>query len=264
MLVQDLLAASEQLWPISGAEDWDRPGLSVGSAKNQLTAVLLSVDITQAVLDEAVELGANVILTHHPLLLRGVNFLPEETAKGDLVAMAIRSGISLIAAHTNADVVENGVSDVLAQRLGLSGIVPLVRTGENIGHGRIGSLSEPTTVGELLGQMESWLPSTARGMASTATATQIVQKVAVCGGAGDAFIGDAVAAGADIYITSDLRHHVAQEAGLPLIDVSHWASESLWLEKAAEQLSQALPEVTFMVSNVVTDPWSFISGRSKE
>lgn len=263
MLVQDLLAASELLWPRSGAEDWDRPGLSLGSARNHITSVLLSVDVTDAVLDEAISVGANVVLSHHPLLLRGVSYLPEETAKGELIAKAIRSGVSFLAAHTNADIVENGVSDVLAKRLELSNIVPLVKTGDNVGHGRIGSLSSPISVGALVEQIETWLPSTARGLASTAPASQIVQKIAVCGGAGDAFIADAKAAGADLYITSDLRHHAAQEAGLPLIDVSHWASESMWLETAAEQLSKALPEIKFLVSTVVTDPWSFNSGRSK-
>jgi dinuclear metal center YbgI/SA1388 family protein len=263
VLVRDLLASCELLWPRSGAEDWDRPGLTVGSGEDEITSVLLSVDITEAVLAEAIELGASVILSHHPLLLRGVSYLSEETSKGQLVSKAIRAGISLLAAHTNADIVEDGVSDVLAKALQLSEIAPLVKTGENIGHGRIGALPAPTSIGDLVERIESWLPVTARGISSTATRTTVVQRVAVCGGAGDSFIGDAVAAGADVYITSDLRHHVAQESGVPLIDVSHWASESMWLSKASEQLEQALPGIKIMVSAIATDPWAFNSGRNK-
>lgn len=261
MLVRDLLAAGEALWPRAGAEDWDRPGLSVGSINNGLTGVLLSVDVTEEVLAEAISFGANAILSHHPLLLRGVNYLPEETSKGELVSKAIRSGISLIAAHTNADIVEDGVSDVLAKRLGLTNVVPLVTSSQSEGHGRIGSLASPTTLGELVEHIATWLPATARGIAATAPATNPVQRIAVCGGAGDSFIAEAAAAGADVYITSDLRHHVAQEASIALIDVSHWASESIWLHKAAEQLTEALPGLEITVSAISTDPWVFNSGR---
>lgn len=263
MLVRDFAAAFESLWPASGAEDWDRPGLSVGSLNSSVTGVLLCVDVTDRVLEEAVEKGANLVLSHHPLILRGVSSLNEDTNKGSLVTQAIRSKVNIFSVHTNADIVENGVSDVIAKRLGLTNVVPLVPVGSNTGHGRIGNLTEAVTIGELAEKLVELLPATARGVSSSASADNKVQRVALCGGAGDSFISAAVAAGADVYITSDLRHHVTQEAGLPLIDVSHWASESLWLEVAAGELASKFATEKILVSCVATDPWSFTAGRTK-
>jgi dinuclear metal center YbgI/SA1388 family protein len=214
-------------------------------------------------LEEAVEKGANLVLSHHPLILRGVSSLDEDTNKGSLVTQAIRSKVNIFSAHTNADIVENGVSDVIAKRLGLTNAAPLVPVGSNAGHGRIGNLTEAVTVGELAEKLVDLLPATARGVSSSASADTKVQRVALCGGAGDSFISAAVAAGADVYITSDLRHHVTQEARLPLIDVSHWASESLWLEVAAGQLASKFATEKIFVSSVATDPWSFTAGRTK-
>ena len=263
MLVRDFTAAFEKLWPASGAEEWDRPGLSVGALNKEVTALLLCVDVTEQVLEEAVQKGANLVLSHHPLIMRGVSSLDEETNKGGLVTQAIRSNINIFSAHTNADIVENGVSDVIAKRLGLFNAAPLVAVGPNLGHGRVGDLPEAITIGELADKLVGLLPPTARGVTSSASADTRVQRVALCGGAGDSFIPAAVAAGADVYITSDLRHHVTQEAGLPLIDVSHWASESLWLEEAASQLTGLFATEKIMVSSVATDPWVFTAGRTK-
>ena len=263
MLVRDFAAAFESLWPRSGAEEWDRPGLSAGSLNSSVTGVLLCVDVTDRVLEEAFEKGANLVLSHHPLILRGISSLDEDTNKGALVTQAIRSSINIFSAHTNADIVENGVSDVIAKRLGLINAAPLVAVGPNLGHGRVGDLAEAITIGELADKLVGLLPATARGVTSSASADTRVQRVALCGGAGDSFIPAAVAAGADVYITSDLRHHVTQEAGLPLIEVSHWASESLWLEEAASQLTGLFATEKIMVSSVATDPWVFNAGRTK-
>jgi dinuclear metal center YbgI/SA1388 family protein len=263
VLVRDFTAAFEKLWPAAGAEEWDRPGLSVGSLNNEVTALLLCVDVTEQVLEEAVQKGASLVLSHHPLIMRGVSSLDEGTVKGGLVTQAIRSNINIFSAHTNADIVENGVSDVIAKRLGLFNAAPLVAVGPNLSHGRVGDLAEAMTIGELADKLVGLLPATARGVTSSASADTRVQRVALCGGAGDSFIPAAVAAGADVYITSDLRHHVTQEAGLPLIDVSHWASESLWLEEAASQLTGLFATEKIMVSSVATDPWVFTAGRTK-
>lgn len=264
MLVREFSDACEVLWPASTASEWDRPGLSLGSFQASVSAVLLSVDVTAEVLDEAESLGANLIFSHHPLLLRGVSSVAEDSTKGKLVAQAIRAGISVFSAHTNADIVEDGVSDVISKRLNLLDSKVLFKTHASSGHGRIGRLAEPATLGELVERLASFLPSTARGVASSGHAETVVQTIALCGGAGDAFIGDAVASGADAYITSDLRHHVTQESGIPLIDVSHWASESLWLEVAARQLTEIFPNEKFLVSSMATDPWVFNSGRTNK
>ena len=263
MLVKDFIQVCEALWPASGADEWDRPGLSVGSLEESLKGVLLSVDVTHEVIEEAIALGLNLVLSHHPLMLRGVTSVSDQSPKGELLVKAIRAGVAVFSAHTNADIVEDGVSDTIAKKLGLVDLRPLVATHGSAGHGRIGRLAQPTNLADLVATLTRLLPATTRGISASASEDTPVEFVALCGGAGDAFIDAAKDASADVYITSDLRHHVTQEAGLPLVDVSHWASESLWLEVAAKQLSTQLPGLKVSVSAVSTDPWVFNAGRTK-
>jgi dinuclear metal center YbgI/SA1388 family protein len=225
--------------------------------------VLLAVDVTPEVLGEAVSVGAQLVLSHHPLIFRGLQTVSEDAGKGAIITTAIRNNIALYSAHTNADVVEDGVSATIAKRLGLEDIRPLVSTEAGVGHGRVGVLPKAQSLAELVDKLLEMLPATTRGVSATAGGSTVIRTVALCGGAGDAFIANAKSAGADVYITSDLRHHVSQEAGLPLVDVSHWASESLWLEVAAKQLASRCPDISFVVSSANTDPWVFNRGRTK-
>jgi dinuclear metal center YbgI/SA1388 family protein len=262
-----VLAVTEGLWPISGAESWDASGLVSGDPAASVARIHLAVDAVLDTVDEAVDLGAELLLTHHPLLLRGVTTVAEDRYKGAVLARLIRGGCALLAAHTNADVVETGTSATLAERLGLIDLRPLL-AGETPtrGIGRLGRLAEPTTVGRLARQLGTILPPTASGIRVSGDFDAVVSTVALCAGAGDAFLGEAAVRAADVYITSDLRHHPASEfrenarvaGGAALIDVSHWASEWLWLDTAAQQLRDALDGVTVTVSEVRTDPWDFV------
>ena len=265
--IQSIVDAAELLWPTAGAETWDAPGLISGSAHQPVSRVLLTVDVTSSILDEAIDGAFDMVLSHHPFLMRGVTSLSEQTSKGYLISRAIRSGVSLFSAHTNADIVQTGVSDVIARAIGLTGIRPLVESSPGIGHGRIGTLPEEETLGELARRIAKVMPSTATGIRVSGEFNQLVQTVALCGGAGDSFIADAISSGADVYMSSDLRHHPVQDArehavtqgtGPAIIDVSHWASEWLWLEVAASQLAEQFPQVQFVVSQLRTDPWDFV------
>lgn len=264
--VSDVLSVAESLWPVSGADDWDRPGLIAGAFHQEVTKVLLSVDVTSELLDDAVNGGFDLIISHHPFLLRGVTSLSENTAKGAVLAKAIRGNIALFAAHTNADITSTGVSATLAEAFGLADLEPLVPTEPGIGHGRVGNLRTPMTMVDFARLVAKVLPATAGGIKVSGNSNQVINKVALCGGAGDSFISAALASGADVYVTSDLRHHPAQDAieaaaaigkDLALVDISHWAAESLWLEVAANELKKALPGVKFEVSDLRTDPWDF-------
>ena len=265
--VADIAATAESLWPISGAESWDAPGLLSGDPAAPVTAIHLAVDAVLDTVDEAVAAGAGLLLVHHPLLLRGVTSVAEDGYKGAVLARLIRGGCALLAAHTNADVVETGTSAVLADRLGLLDTVPIVEgVDPGRGIGRSGRLAQPTTLGRLARQLGAILPPTAGGVRVSGAFDAPVSTVAVCGGAGDSLLGHPTVLGADVYVTSDLRHHPASEFrenarvvdGPALIDISHWASEWLWLETAAEQLRKALPGVTITVSDLRTDPWDFV------
>ena len=262
---QSVAAAAEHLWPANNAEEWDAPGFSVHSP-SEVSRVLLSVDVTATVVSEAIAKGCQMVLSHHPFLLRGTKEINFDGLKGHVVQLALAHQVSLFAAHTNADVVEQGVSDALARVLELRDSVPLVPSNldPKIGHGRIGSLEKEMTLKDLAGRLATALPFSARGVTVAGDPEATVSLVAVCGGAGDAFITSAFDAGADVFITSDLRHHVTLDAvstprGDPFscIDISHWAAESIWLQTAASQLASLVSGVEFLLSEVTTDPWQF-------
>ncbi|MFF2369250.1 Nif3-like dinuclear metal center hexameric protein [Agromyces sp. NPDC058110] len=266
----DVLSSIERLWPAAGAEAWDSVGLVTGDPRATVQRVLLTVDAVGETVDEALEWGADLIIAHHPLLLRGVTTVAEDRYKGSILARLIRADCALVAAHTNADVVERGTSAVLAQRIGLVDarpIVPSAGPGAAEGHGlgRVGRLAQPTTLGSLARQLAEVLPPTATGVRVAGGFDDPVETVAVCGGAGDSLLGDPAVRAADAYITADLRHHPASESreqsrlggGPALLDVSHWASEWLWLDAAAAQLADAHPDLELRVSELRTDPWDF-------
>ncbi|MBF4604923.1 MULTISPECIES: Nif3-like dinuclear metal center hexameric protein [Curtobacterium] len=263
--LRELQAVIEDLWPAAGAESWDAVGLVAGDPDATVEHVHLAVDAVPATAREAVELGAGLLLTHHPLLLRGVTTIAESTYKGSVLATLVRGGSALIAAHTNADVVTTGTSAVLADRIGLTDQRPLdAGSDPATGIGRVGVLAEGTTLGALARKLVDLLPPTATGVRVSGDFDQPVRTVALCAGAGDSLLGHPAVLAADVYITSDLRHHPASEfreqallgGGPALIDTSHWATEWLWLDVAAAQLRQAAG-VRVTVSDLRTDPWDF-------
>ncbi|MBF4606809.1 Nif3-like dinuclear metal center hexameric protein [Curtobacterium sp. VKM Ac-1393] len=263
--LRELQAVIEDLWPAAGAESWDAVGLVAGDPDAAVEHVHLAVDAVPATAQETVELGAGLLLTHHPLLLRGVTTIAESTYKGSVLATLVRGGSALIAAHTNADVVTTGTSAVLADRIGLTEQRPLdAGTDPATGIGRVGVLTEGTTLGALARKLVDLLPPTATGVRVSGDFDQPVRTVALCAGAGDSLLGHPAVLAADVYITSDLRHHPASEfreqallgGGPALIDTSHWATEWLWLDVAAAQLRQATG-VRVTVSDLRTDPWDF-------
>ncbi len=265
--VADINAVVEKLWPASGAAEWDASGLIAGDPSAPVLRLHLAVDTVLETVDEAVAFDADLLLTHHPLLLRGVTSVAEDGYKGAVLSRLIRSGCALIAAHTNADTVETGTSAVFAERLGLSELRPIVPGADRaFGTGRVGRLAEPTTVGRLARRLAELLPATASGIRVSGDFDAVAQTVALCAGAGDSLLRDPAVLAADVYISSDLRHHPVSEfrenarmtGGPALIDVSHWASEWLWLDVAAAELQAELPEVIVTVSEIRTDPWDFV------
>ena len=260
--VAEVNSVIEQLWPLSGAEAWDAPGLIAGDPAATVSSIHLAVDAVIDTVDEAIELGADLLLVHHPLLMRGVTSVAGTTYKGSVLARLIKADCALVAAHTNADVVDEGTSAVFASLLGIAGARPITANGI----GRVGTLDTPSTLGALATLLGELLPATAGGIRVSGDFDAPVATVALCGGAGDSLLSEPAVLAADVYITSDLRHHPASEArenarvagGPALIDVAHWASEWLWLDAAATQLRNALPDVTVTVSDLRTDPWDFV------
>lgn len=263
--LESVLTQITTLWPESGAQEWDSPGLVVGAPHQVIESIHLVVDVTPETIAEAKDAGAGLIIAHHPLLLRGVTSVAESTYKGHVVAELIRAGIALYSAHTNADVVPTGTSSRLADLIGLVGHEPLV-PGLQPGHGlgRVGSLPAEMSLYELAVALGEVLPQTAVGPVIAGEPDARITRVAVCAGAGDSLLQKPAVMASDVYITSDLRHHPASEfrehaklfGGPSLINISHFAAEWLWLDAAAEEL-RTLVGVEVTVSDLNTDPWTF-------
>ncbi|MEH1098782.1 Nif3-like dinuclear metal center hexameric protein [Micromonospora sp. CPCC 205561] len=261
-----MVAELERRYPPAWAEDWDRVGLVLGEPAAPVRRILCVVDVVPETVAEALDAGADMIVAHHPLLLRGVSSVAPTTFKGRIVHRLIKSDVALYVAHTNADVADPGVSDALAARFGLTGLRPLHRPapgapahGGGRGIGRVGELPEPMTLAELTRHAAAVLPATASGVRAAGHPGRMVRTLAVSGGAGDGFLADATAAGADAFLTADLRHHPAGEHlaadGPALLDAAHWATERPWLDDLAALLREATGVET-LVSDLATDPWT--------
>lgn len=262
--VADVIGVFDRLYPPELAEGWDAVGLVCGDPSVEVRRVYFCVDVVAGTVDEALAWGADLLVAHHPLLLRGVTALPTTTPKGRTLHRLIRAGAALFVAHTNADAADPGVSDALATRLELRATRPLrPNPGRpTTGIGRIGELSAPVTLAELARRVADRLPTTPGGVRIAGDPDRLIQTVAVSGGAGDGYLTDATLAGADAFLTADLRHHPASEhteAGGPaLLDAAHWATEQPWLDQAAAALTAGLDPATveIFVSDLVTDPWT--------
>ncbi|WP_280267672.1 Nif3-like dinuclear metal center hexameric protein [Nocardia wallacei] len=365
--LSELVGVLEEAYPPRLAEAWDSVGLVCGDPAEPVSRVLFAVDATAAVVDEAIDWGAQALVVHHPLLLRGVDSVAASTPKGALVHRLIRHGCALFTAHTNADSADPGVSDALAQAIGLTVTGPLsakpaaavdkwtvqvprehtddvlaalfaAGAGHSDGYrdccwqvpgtgqfrpiegsnptvgvagslervaedrlelvappsaraavlaalrashpyevpgyhvteraelpsgqglGRLGELARPESLRAFTARVRASLPGTAWGVRAAGDPDRMIRTVAVCGGAGDSFLGTVSRLGVDAYVTADLRHHPADEhlrAGGPaLIDAAHWATEFPWCAQAAGVVRKALPALQTRVSEIRTDPWT--------
>jgi dinuclear metal center YbgI/SA1388 family protein len=275
LLLRDVVARIEELYPPESAAAWDRVGLVTGDLDQPVRRILFALDPTLAVIEEAAEWGAELLVTHHPLLLRGIHSVATSSAKGASVTRLVVADIALYVAHTNADVADPGVSSVLADALGLTSQRALSQI-EGYAAGRVGELPAPESLAQFADRVAAALPPTAGGIRVAGDPDGQVSTVAVMGGSGDDQFDAVRASGADVYVTADLRHHPALEAreeardGTPyLVDAGHWATESLWLANVRDRLldgwgeDPALPvRVETRLSTIRTEPWTFVVGAN--
>jgi dinuclear metal center YbgI/SA1388 family protein len=273
LTLREVLEVVEGLYPPSTAQSWDQVGLVTGDLDQPVRRIHLAVDPTLDVIREARDAGADLLLTHHPLLLRGVHAVATTTAKGAAVTDLVVGDVALYVAHTNADVAPQGVCAALAEACGLDASEPLTWS-EGQPLGRVGDLPEAEPLHVLVERLAGRLPATAGGVRVSGPPGAMVRRVALLGGAGDDLFDAVRSSGADVYVTADLRHHPALEAreeargAVPyLVDAGHWASEQVWLPMAERALLDALGEdatkVDTHISTVRTDPWTFVVGASE-
>ena len=279
--LSDVIGVLDEAYPPYLAHDWDSVGLVCGDPQDVIDSVTIAVDATAAVVDTVGPRG--LLLAHHPLLLRGVDTVAASTPKGALIHRLIGQGSSLFTAHTNADAARPGVSDALAEALGLTvvGVLdpavldPAVGGPDldsplpsGVGTGRIGTLARPQRFADFVAWVNSALPQTSWGVRAAGDPDATVSRVAVCGGAGDSLLAAAAAAGVQAYVTADLRHHPADEhrrnSAVGLVDVAHWASEYPWCTQAAELLRAHFgATLPVTVCPVRTDPWNIELSRGE-
>ncbi|MGL4790591.1 MAG: Nif3-like dinuclear metal center hexameric protein [Anaerotignaceae bacterium] len=224
MKCKELVEKFEDLAPKSLAQQWDNVGLLVGDSEQEIKKVLVALDATEEVIQEAKALGADAIVTHHPLLFSAIKKITTKTPTGNKIIELVKNNICHIALHTNLDIATGGTNDKLSQIIGLTNIQPLNESAL----GRIGELETEITLEEFAKNFKGKLEmDTIRVVGEL---NKPIKKIGLCTGSGVDFMADAKEKGADLYITGDLRYHESQKAldmGIALIDATHYASENI-------------------------------------
>ncbi len=224
MLLSEIIEIVENAFPKELACEWDNVGLLVGNENRDIKKALLTLDITEAVVAEAVSTGAELILSHHPIMFGGVKRITDDTSEGRMLLSAIKNDIAIYAAHTNCDIAEGGINSQLAKLLGLNDTQPL----EDDGLGRIGTLKSPVTLQEFAELVKSKLNTPAVRLCGVPE--RKVQRIAIGSGACSDSIPTAVLRGADVMLTADMKYHEmldAGAAGICVIDAGHYPTEIL-------------------------------------
>ena len=224
MKVKDVIAVIEDFAPLSLQEKWDNSGLCVGSAEDSVSSVLLGLDCTPELVDEAISCGADMIVTHHPLIFSGLKRISPEDKVGEAVIKAVKAGISIYAAHTSADKVIAGVSGAMAAKLGLENVRILDEDGDGTGLGVVGDLPESLTAEDAAALVKEKFGL--KMMKASRPVEGRISRVAMCGGSGGSLIGAAMKSGAQLYISGDISYHNFFTAdGFMIMDIGHYESE---------------------------------------
>ena len=241
MILQDIINIIESVAPLSYQESWDNSGLQVGDRNAEIKAALLTIDITESVVDEAISLGCDLIISHHPLLFHGLKHITSSTPQERCVEKAIIHHIAIYSAHTSIDCYLHGVSGRMAQKLGIDNYRILIPSISDIqaGLGVIGELNETMETETFLAHVANTFASPQAAIRWVEGPRKNIRRVALCGGAGAEFMEQAIAQGADAYISADFKYHELQSAyqRITVVDMDHWVSEHFTREIFHELLA---------------------------
>lgn len=260
MKVSELNNWLEAEYPVSSAEEWDNVGFLVGDDTKEVRHVFLALDLTAETLDEAIRAGADMIVTHHPMIFRGMKRIHNHDFTGRKVLTLIQHGIQYYAMHTNYDIL--GMAELSADYLKLTDtrILTVTKdTGEaKEGLGRVGMLPRKMTLRECAEFVKEAFGL--EDVRAYGNPDQEIECAAVCTGSGKSLMKDVLASGADVYITGDIDHHTgldAVEQGLCLIDAGHYGTEYIFMDAMKKKLEKAFPELQISCAQVKT-PYTII------
>ena len=244
--VQHVAEVMNRIAPRQLAEDWDNPGLLVGSFNAEVEKIFVSLDVTDEVINAAVNFGADLIIAHDPIIFRAVKNFRTDLPLGKKLETLIKNNIAVFAAHTNLDSVQGGVNDVLAEKLNL---VDVKNFGdEEISLGRIGKLAEKMTAKDFALHVKKSL--NCESVRLVDAGDFLIEKVGLCSGAGSEFISKAKFFGAQAFVTGDLKYHEAQSAvenKIHVVDAGHFATEFPVVKVLAEKLAAEFEKLSYKI-----------------
>ena len=254
MKVKDIIEVIEEFAPLSLQEGWDNSGLCIGSPEDPVTSVLFGLDCAPELVDEAVACGADMIVTHHPLIFSGLKKISPDNKVGEAVIKAIKAGISIYAAHTSADKVIAGVSGAMAARLGLENVRILDEDGDGTGLGVVGDLPRPLTSDEAVALVKERFGL--EMMKTSRPLEGMISRVAMCGGSGGSLIGAAMKSGAQLYISGDISYHNFFTAdGFMIMDIGHYESEIEIVDILFSLIKKKFPTFAVRITqNIYSNP----------
>jgi dinuclear metal center YbgI/SA1388 family protein len=257
--IRELTDFLEQLAPLHYQETYDNAGLIVGDHNTTISSVLISLDTTEAVIDEAIQLGSNLVVAHHPIIFSGLKRLNGYHYVERAIIKAIKNDIAIYAIHTNLDNVwQNGVNGKIAARIGLKNTQALRPSQiEQIGSGILGSLPEPMS----FQAFEQHLIETMAlpGFRRTNKTHDIIESIAICGGAGRFLLEDAISAGAQVFISADFKYHDYFEANdqITIMDIGHYESEKFTIELLHQFITGKFSKFAAYCTKVNTNPLTY-------
>ena len=261
MYIKEIISIIEDYAPLKFQASFDNSGLLCGNPERELTSILLCIDVTEEVIKEAIDKGHNLIISHHPLIFSGLKHITPATYVERCVIDAIKHDITIYAAHTNMDVVANGVSGRMADKLDLYHRQILQPEGDPMdgnGFGIIGELQQPVESMAFLQQVKEIFRCDR--LRYTTPHTPFMQRVAVCGGAGASFFKQALAGQADIYISGDFKYHdfFLTENRIMIADIGHYESEQFTKEIFYEILTKKISKFVVQFSEINTNPIKYL------
>lgn len=242
--IKDIIESIEDFAPKNLQEPWDNCGVQVGySLERECTGAVVALDSTLAAVEEAVRVGANLVVTHHPLTIEGINSFTSQSAKGRIIECAIENRVAIYSAHTSLDSCAGGLNDHLSALFNLSHITVLQPNtlNESVGLGRIGTLPAATTALDLAIKLKDILNlETIR----YSDATLPIKRIALCSGGGSSLIPEVKSMGIDAYLCGDLKYHNFEDMatdGVSLFDIGHFESEICAIDILSSIISKKFP-----------------------